>query len=191
MLKPKPVVIDFEGFKHKNSEFVIKELSICSDYSDTIHFLPPIDFEDLSIGERRSYRWVSRFLHGLYWHRGEYSYSFIYQFFQSIVLRFPNGKFYAKGIQKCTVLSKFLQQPVINLEDLGCPKIELLDGDFPHCDRHSKLLPPFMRDSHCAQRKAQIFYDWLKNIYGAIDNEINGIEDSNIRRFECMSLAKL
>ena len=89
-------------------------------------------------------------------------------------------------------LTKFLQLPLTNLEYLGCPKIELLGHQFPHCNRHSKLLPAFMRDSHCAQRKAQIFHHWLVNIYGAIDSaEINGIEDSIIRRFECMSLAKL
>ena len=45
MLKPEVVVLDFEGFRHKKSGFIIKELSICSNnYTDTILFFPPVSY---------------------------------------------------------------------------------------------------------------------------------------------------
>ena len=86
--------LDFEGFRHKKSGFIIKELSICSNnYTDTILFLPPVSYNSLSASERKSHQWVSRFLHGLSWNSGNYPYWFISQFFIAIKLRFPSGKF--------------------------------------------------------------------------------------------------
>ena len=190
MLGWKPVVVDFEGFKHKKNDFIIKELSICGDYLDTVYFLPPVEFEFLSLEEKRKYQWLSRFLHGLFWHRGEYPYNNLLQICQSFAHRYPGGTFYAKGEEKCTVLRKLIGKPIENLDTLGCPKVEDLNDDIPHCHRHSKLLPAYLRDKHCAQRKAQIYYDWLKDIHGSLDiAENDGIANSNIRKFERMSLA--
>ena len=45
MLNSEIVVLDFEGFRHKKTGFIIKEISICSNnYSDTILFLPPVPY---------------------------------------------------------------------------------------------------------------------------------------------------
>ena len=68
MLKTRAVVLDFEGFRHKKSGFIIKELAVFTEnYTDTVSFLPPASFNTLSLGEQKSYRWVSKFLHGLPW----------------------------------------------------------------------------------------------------------------------------
>ena len=62
MLKPEVVVLDFEGFRHKKSGFIIEEISICSNnYTDTILFIPPVSYNSLSASERKSHQWVSRF----------------------------------------------------------------------------------------------------------------------------------
>ena len=54
MLNSEAVVLDFEGFRHKKTGFIIKELSICSNnYSDTILFLPPLPYNFLSASEVR------------------------------------------------------------------------------------------------------------------------------------------
>ena len=90
MLKPEVVVLDFEGFRHKKSGFIIKELSVCSNnYTDTILFLPPVSYNSLSASERKSYQWVSRFLNRLSWNSGNYPYWFISQIFIAIKLQFP------------------------------------------------------------------------------------------------------
>ena len=66
IMSPEIVVIDFEGFRHKKSGFIIKELSICSNnYPDTVLFLPPNSFNSLSSSERKSHQWVTKHLHGI------------------------------------------------------------------------------------------------------------------------------
>ena len=89
MLKSRPVVLDFEGFRPKKSGFIIKELAVSTEnYCDTVSFLPPTSFHILSLSERRSYSWVSKYLHGLNWESGD-PYCYLQQIFDSIALRFP------------------------------------------------------------------------------------------------------
>ena len=83
MLKPPPVVLDFEGFRHKKSGSFMKELAVSTEnYCDTVSFLPPTSFNILSSSETRSYSWVSKYLHGLNWESGHYPYSC--RFFKNI-----------------------------------------------------------------------------------------------------------
>ena len=89
MLKSRPVVLDFEGFRHKKSGFIIKELAVSTEnYCDTVSFLPATSFNILSSSERRSYSWVSKYLHGLNWESGDHPYCYLQQIFDSIALRF-------------------------------------------------------------------------------------------------------
>ena len=98
MFNSEVVVSDFEGFRHKKTGFLIKDLSICSNnFSDTILLLPPLPSNSLSSSETKSHQWVTRFLHGISWSTGSYLYWFLSQIFIAIKLRFPSGKFYAKG----------------------------------------------------------------------------------------------
>ena len=144
MLKPEVVVLDFEGFRHKKSGFITKELSICSNnYTETILFLPPVSYNSLSAIERKSHQWDSRFLHGLSWSSGNYPYWFISQIFIAIKLRFPSGKFDAKGKEKTESLQTLLQKEVIDLDTLSCPKVEEINTPIKHftCVLHSLYLP--------------------------------------------------
>ena len=104
MLKLRPVVLDVEGFRHKKSGFIIKELSVCThDYSDTVSFRPLSSFNILSSSEQKSYQWVSKFLHGLAWESGDYPYCYLQQIIQSIKLRFPFAIFMQKELKKRTL----------------------------------------------------------------------------------------
>ena len=76
MLEQKQVVLDFEGFKYKRNEFVLKELSVCCDFLDTIYLLPPINFNQLSTDEKKAHTWVTRNFHGIDWSEGEHNYHF-------------------------------------------------------------------------------------------------------------------
>ena len=67
---------------------------------------------------------------------------------------------FAKGLEKCNLLSNYLCKDVENLDDLGCPKIsELLNNldtdwdcsNYPY--RHEKTF-------HCAEKKAYAFGIW-------------------------------
>ena len=164
MLNSEVVVLDFEGFRHKKTGFIIKELSICSNnYSDTILFLPPVPYNSLSASERKSHQWVSRFLHGLSWNTGSYPYWFLSQIFIAIKLRFPSGKFYAKGKEKSESLQTLLQKEVVDLDTLLCPKVEEISHPIKHftCALHSFNLPEKQKKRHCAKRKAQLSFYWL------------------------------
>ena len=89
MLTPEVVVLDFEGFRHKKSGFIIQELSICSNiYSGTILFLPPVSKPLDPLVGKKSHQWVRKFLHGLSWNSGNYPYWFLSHIFRAIELRF-------------------------------------------------------------------------------------------------------
>ena len=155
---------EVEGFRHKKSGFIIKELSICSNnYSDTILFLPPVSYNSLSASERKSHQWVSEFLHGLSWNSGNYTYWFLSQIFIAIKLRFSSGKLYAKGKEKTKSLQTLLQKEVIDLDTFLCPKVEEIVTPIKHftCALHSLYLPETQKKRHCAKRKAQLYFYWL------------------------------
>ena len=125
MLKERSVVLDFEGFRHQKNTLIVKELAIItSDYSDSLIFLPPINFNFLPKSEQKAYNWLTNYLHGLHWDSGDYLYLNSNQIIQSFVLRNPNAIFYAKGKEKADFLSKYLDRKVVNLDDLGCPRVE-------------------------------------------------------------------
>ena len=160
------IILDIEGFKCGKKSLIIKELSVCSaNTTDTIHFLPPVQLNNLSKEEKKAYNWVSKLLYGLRWDEGDYPYSYLDQFFDSIRLRNPNSHFFfAKSTQKSVLLAEYLILPVTNLEDIGCPKIEQLLGQEKHiCKRHSHLLPLHQLLKHCTRRKSKVFFDWLQN----------------------------
>lgn len=163
MLAQKSVVLDIEGFKFKKSTFVIKELSITGDYTDTILFSPPEPLSNLQKDHQYSVCWLSRNLHGLSWDSGEYPYNLLHQIFLSISLRYPAHTFYAKGSEKCEFLSHNLKCNVINLETLNCPKIEdLIEATTQQpCRNHSRKLSSYQRRKHCARLKSKLFYNWL------------------------------
>ena len=154
------VVLDLnEAFKCGKKPLIKKELSVCSANSiDTNYFLPPVQFNNLSKEEKTADNWVSKFLHGLRWDKGEYPYSYLDQIFDSIRLRNPNSHFFAKGTQKSVSLAGYLKLPVTYLEDIGFPKIEqLLDQENHICKRRSHLLPSHQLLKHCTRRKSKLF----------------------------------
>ena len=163
MLKQEIVILDFEGFRYKKTGFIIKELSLCSNnYSDTILFLPPVSYNSLSASDRRSHEWVTKFLHGLSWNSGTYPYWFLSQILVAIKLRFPLGKFYAKGKEKTESLQTLLQKEVIDLET----KVKDIKSPIDNitCALHSFYLPEKQKRKHCAKRKAQLYFYWISAI---------------------------
>ncbi len=165
MLAQKQVVLDFEGFKHRKNEYIIKEISVCGDFLDTICILPPFSFDKLSSEEKKSHTWVTQNLHGIDWSKGEYNYSFLNSFFLSLQLRYPGAKYWAKGLQKCILLKSYLNQPVFNLEDLGCPPVTEIVSNHKilPCAYHADHLPLYTLQKHCSRRKAFLYYNWLEN----------------------------
>ena len=74
-------------------------------------------------------------------------------------LKVMNAEVFAKGLEKCRLLTRLLGQNVEILDDYGCPKIQdIVNSDslwicsiFPF--RHKTRL-------HCAERKAKVYGEW-------------------------------
>ena len=102
-------------------------------------------------------------LHGVNWNNGKLEYTE----FSSIIHQHcsPTTEYFAKGLEKCNLLSNYLCIDMENLDDLGCPKVSKLlnnsdtDWDcsnYPH--RHKKTF-------HCAEKKAHAYGTWTLDFF--------------------------
>ena len=106
------VVFDIECLEGK----IVKELGVFKDgivlgYS----FLPPKDYKPTFQA-----KWNTKNLHGINWNNGKLEYTEL----SSIIHQHcsPTTEYFAKGLEKCNLLSNYLCKDVENLDDLGCPK---------------------------------------------------------------------
>ena len=73
-------------------------------------------------------------------------------------IKVMNAEVFAKGLEKCRLLTTFLGQNVENWDDYGCPKNQDLvkTDSLWNCSsypfRHKRL--------HCAERKAKVYGEW-------------------------------
>ena len=182
------IVLDLEGFKLKSLGFIIKELSLCSSYNDTIFFKPPLKFADLPTHDRQTVIWLTNNLHGLDWDEGDIPYCDLKTICLSFSFRFTRKNFFAKGIEKCELLSKLLQKTVYNLEDLNCPRISeiISEEQVPSCYHHSNFRSTNDQlSNHCAERKARIFSQWTQSDAQRRHGHLNNL---SIRQLEDIHL---
>ena len=70
-----------------------------------------------------------------------------------------NAEVFAKGFEKCRLLTRLLGQNVENLDDYGCPEIQdIVKTDSSRiCSSY-----PFRHKTrlHCAKRKAKVYGEW-------------------------------
>ena len=102
------IVHDLEGFGLKPLGFIIKELSLCSSYNDTIFSKPSLKFGDLTAHDRQTVMWLTNNLQGLDWDEADIPYCDLKTICLSFSFRFNRKNFFAKGIEKCWLLSKLL-----------------------------------------------------------------------------------
>ena len=138
------IVLDIE-LTEKN---VIKELGLFIDGSvQGFSFCPPKAFKP-----NKQTSWNTKHLHGIAWSSGKLDYEKLFAVFYDI--KVMNAEVFAKGFEKCRLLTNLLGQNVENLDDYGCPKIQDLVkrdslwtcSNYPF--RHKTRL-------HCAERKAK------------------------------------
>ena len=143
------IVLDIE-LTEKN---VIKELGLFIDGSlQGFSFCPPKTFKP-----NKQTTWNTKHLHGIAWSSGKLDYEKHFAVFYDI--KVMNAEVFAKGLEKCRLLTNLLGQFVENSDDYGCPKFH----DFVKTDslwmcssypfRHKTRL-------HCAERKAKVYGKW-------------------------------
>ena len=143
------IVLDIE-LTEKN---IIKELALFIDGSlQGFSFCPSKFFKP-----NKQTSWNSRHLHGIAWSSGKLDYEKLFAVFYDI--KVMNAEVFAKGLEKCRLLSNLLGQNVENLDDYGCPKIQdLVKTDtWWICSSY-----PFRHKTRlqCAERKAKVYRKW-------------------------------
>ena len=94
------VVLDLEGFKLKSIGFIVKELSLCCSYYDTIFFKPPVSFAELPAHDQQTVICLTHNLHCLDWDDGDTPYSDLKVVCLSFSFQFTRKFFFAKGTEK-------------------------------------------------------------------------------------------
>ena len=143
------IVLDIE-LTEKN---IIKELGLYIDGSvQGFSFCPPKSFTP-----NKQTTWNTSHLHGIAWSSGKLEYEKLFAVFYDIKLM--NAEVFAKGLEKCRLLTNLLVRNVENLDDFGCPKIQDLVKTDSSCICSSY---PFRHKTrlHCAERKAKVYGDW-------------------------------
>ena len=143
------IVLDIE-LTEKN---IIKERGFFIDGSlQGFSFCPPKTFKP-----NKQTSWNTKHLHGTAWSSGKLDYDKLFAVFYDI--KTMNAEVFAKGLEKCRLLTRLLGQNVENLDDYGCPKNEnLFRTDrlwicFRYPFRHKTRL-------QCAERKAKVHGQW-------------------------------
>ena len=143
------IVLDIE-LTEKN---IIKELGLFNDGSlQEFSFCPP---ETSKPNQQTT--WNTKHLHGIAWSSGKLGNDKFFAVFYDI--KVMNTEVFAKGLEKCRLLTRFLEQNVENLDDNACPKIpdpveegtansSWICSSYPF--RHKTRL-------HCAERKAKVY----------------------------------
>ena len=105
----------FNGLTEKN---IIKELGFFIDGSlQGFSFCPPKTFKP-----NKRTAWNTSHLHGIAWRSGKLEYEKLFAVFYDI--KVMNAELFAKGFEKCRLLTRLVVQKVENLDDYGCPKIQ-------------------------------------------------------------------
>ena len=129
---------------------VIEELGLFIDGSvQGFSFCPPKTFKP-----KKQTSWNTKHLHGIAWSSGKLDYEKLFPVFYDV--KVMNAEVFAKGFEKCRLLSTLLGQNPENLDDSGCPKVQDLVrtdslwicSSYPF--RHKTRL-------HCAERKAKVY----------------------------------
>ena len=95
-----------------------KELGLFIDGSlQRFSLCPPKTFKP-----NKQTAWNTRHLHGNAWSSRKLGHEKLFAVFYD--MKVMNAEVFAKGLEKCRLLTNLLGQNVENLDDYGCPKIQ-------------------------------------------------------------------
>ena len=135
---------------------VIKELGLFFDGSlQGFSFCPPMTFKP-----NKQTTWNTSLLHGLAWISGKPDYEKLFAVFYKI--KVMHAEIFARGLEKCRLLTRLLEQNVENLDDYGCPQFQDLVGEGKTNISWICSSYPFRHKTrfHCAERKAKVYGEW-------------------------------
>ena len=101
--------------------------------------------------------WNTSHLHSIAGSSGKRDYEKLFAVFYDI--KVMNAAVFARGLEKCRLLTAFLGQSVQKMDDYGCSKNQDLvkTDSLWNCSSY-----PFRHKTrlHCAERKAKVYGEW-------------------------------
>ena len=127
----------------------MKELRVYKDgHFVGYFFLPPKKIKATS----QSF-WCTQLLHGINWSSGYEKYTELEKILKN--LEATETEFFAKGYEKCKILSEFFETKIINIDDYTCTKVQFLMFKDEELDWRCSNYPfRQAKTLHCAERKA-------------------------------------
>ncbi|XP_043484119.1 uncharacterized protein LOC122512394 [Leptopilina heterotoma] len=150
-------IVDVQGFKRANNEFVFKELAILPlqpDAQPLVYlFEPPCPWNSLAGRYKSENLWLTHNYHEIHWTAGDVSYDELRPILQDILR--SASVIYVKGLEKKNWLEKYLLN-VQNLEDFNCPSLKKIKSDLlTTCTHHTFC------SENCAVKNVKILRDWF------------------------------
>lgn len=171
------VIIDIQGFKGNNNEFIVKELAILIDEYICYNFIikEPYDFFKLMPHMQRQAKWLTKNHHGLHWANGTSTLSNVRKFLEENLYE-QHTIFIVKGVEKKQWIAKYILNGknayhVLNVEDFGCASFKNLYKqchDLKPCNHHQQN--NYLRNKVCALVNVKLIYNFLNvnNLFTSI-----------------------
>lgn len=107
-----------------------------------------------STTQQKTNNWLVKNFHHINWTFGQTSFNYLRKNVLDSLVR-SSTVLYAKGIEKCKYLEKVTQKPVLNIEELNCPRFAELNTPSICCglDKHQN-------NPHCALKKVVAYAGW-------------------------------
>lgn len=163
------IIVDVQGFKNQNNEFIIKELVIgTSEHTQIFLIKPPYPFSALTLEERKRVWWIER-NRGYRWSEGHIDYK---EFKRLIKPYFKKRKIIVKGEEKVKWVRELCEhENVLDISNKGLPNLETLSNLYCkdmfsyNCFNHLK---------YCALKNVICIKKWLiDNNKWCMENNLN------------------
>jgi hypothetical protein len=167
------IIVDIQGFQHKRSDFICKEISILKCDINRIYethhyfFRFPICEHQLSVEFEKHMKWIQRNIHGISWEHSPSStenYTDLQQILRECVP--PRLRVYTKGNRKVHFLSELISNEIIDLTKI--PKFSELKKRYVrehHCYEHIN------NNLQCAQENSKLLFNWIQEFPDEIREE--------------------
>lgn len=148
-------VIEFQGFKDGDNNFIIKELFIIHDLErESWLFKPPYDKNVFNRKTMKNIKWCKKNLHGFDWDDGTLSYEYL-----EVIIRYrcwDKPIVVTKGLEKAKFLEKILNRPVLDLNYVLLTRMNKLPKPSVECN--------YLHVGSCAKINAYKLFYWMQDV---------------------------
>lgn len=151
-------IVDVQGFKMENNEFIVKEVAIALQNRILVLLIkPPYPFYDLTRKERLQVSWIER-NRNIFWNSGFVPYLSFKQYIEPYL---QDKHIYVKGCEKVSWLRNIVtHDKVYNLEDKNCPSFQKLFDDYGMCNN---IFSCVYHSNVCALKNVTCLKLWIEN----------------------------